>query len=233
MKNLIIILAFFVSLGSSLEKSETRELTYFNRINVSAGIVVELIKSDRHFVEVEVEGAELEELETEINKQNLTIGWEEKGWFSSGWGNNKSATVTVYYTELSGFDISSGSIVKGKEVIVGNEMDIDASSGAILTLQIDCKNLEVDVSSGAIITLEGVANFVEAKASSGAILEGENLMTNAATMDGSSGAILKIHTIESIEAEVSSGAIVKYKGNPAKKDLDAGEWSGGVIKKMD
>lgn len=228
MKNLIIILASLVTLTVFAQNSETRDLRTFENLEVSAGIKVNLIASDKHVADVEVSGVDLDEVVTKVSGNTLDISWKSNNW---GW-KKRDAEVTVYYVNLNGIEASSGSIVNGKDV-QSDDMDIDSSSGAIINLEIECNELDIDISSGAIVNLTGGAKEIDVEASSGAICEALEFKVLEAEIDGSSGAIVKIDVSKSIEAEVSSGAIVKYRGNPSEKDLDAGEWSGGIIKNID
>ncbi len=228
MKNLIILLVALVSFNLTAQKSETRELNAFDSFDVSAGIIVNLIPADEHYADVDVKGTDLDDVITKVKGNHLDISWKSNNW---GW-KSREATVTVYYVSLNGIDASSGSIVNAKNMQTSS-MDIESSSGAIINLEIDCNDLDIDISSGTIVNLTGTAKNLEVDASSGSICEGLELKTNDADIDGSSGAIVKVDVCDNLEAEVSSGAIVKYQGNPSRTDLDAGEWSGGIIKRID
>ncbi len=228
MKNLNILIAFFTS-TLLFGQTETRQLSEFSDMNVSAGIKVILHSASSNYAEVELENAEQEELITVVKGGDLTIKWESN-W--SMWKRKRSATVNLYYTNIDGVSASSGSHVVADNTINGEEFDIDVSSGAYVELELECNNLDVDVSSGAYLELAGSGNNIDVDVSSGASFKGKEFKAQNADVSASSGAAASVFASQKLDASASSGASVRYGGDPQKTDISASKYSGGSIRKL-
>lgn len=230
-KFLLTFSILYCFIGLLIGQKDSRDVSSFDGVDVSAGIEVLLVESNKNFVEVDVTKGELDELITEVDGSTLEIKWKSKRSWS--WGNNnRSAKVIVHYTELNDLEASSGSSVKSAQTINSENFDVDVSSGASIKIDLDCSNLTVDVSSGASLTLEGNSDEQTANASSGASYRGENMISKVADVSCSSGASAKIHATKELSADVSSGGTIRYAGEPDVKDLDEAKYSGGSIRKI-
>ena len=227
----IVLMGLFACLFlSHTSIAQTRNLEAFEKLNVSGGIEVTLIKSNQHKAEVEMVRGDYDDLVTELKGDVLVIKFKSK---NLSWGtNNNKAKIDLHYSTLRGFDISAGSTVKGNDAISANSMDIDVSSGATCSIEVETGELTVDVSSGATCSLRGSADEQEVDVSSGASYNGDKLASKNADVDASSGASAKVWVTDRLVADASSGASIRYKGNPKKTDIDSGKWSGGSVKKM-
>jgi hypothetical protein len=77
--------------------------------------------------------------------------------------------------------------------------------------------------------LKGSAKYVEMDASSAGEINGYDLEAEEARVEASSAGDIKISVTQKIEAYASSGASIRYRGNPMKTNTNAS--SGGSVKK--
>jgi len=210
--------------------SQTRDLDSFSKLRVSGGIKVTLIKSSDSKADIDMQRGDYDDLITEVKGDVLTIKFKSK---MLNWGNNNGkADIDLYFSTLESIDASAGSTIRGEDRIVTNEMDIDVSSGSTVSVEVETKDLTVDVSSGATCSLSGSTDDQEVDVSSGATYRGREMASKYTNVDVSSGATATVWATERLVADASSGATVRYKGNPKKKELDSGKWSGGSIKQL-
>lgn len=210
--------------------SQTRDLNSFNKIRVSGGIKVTLIKSSDSKADIDIKRGDYDDLITQVKGDVLTIKFKSK---MLNWGNNNGkADIDLYYSTLESIDASAGCTIRGKDRIITDDMDIDVSSGSSVSVEVETRDLTVDVSSGATCSLSGSTNDQEVDVSSGASYRGREMSSKYTNVDVSSGSSATVWATEMLVADASSGASVRYKGNPKKKDLDSGKWSGGSIKKL-
>ena len=97
-----------------------------------------------------------------------------------------------------------------------------------MEVEIEVRDASIDISSGASLNVSGSAGSTEIDMSSGSSLNGYGLQTGSVDIDGSSGSSARIHVTDNLVADVSSGATVKYKGNPSNKNIDKS--SGGSVR---
>ncbi len=226
------IILLFVLISSScisernygpVEK-EIRRVGDFTGIEVSHGINVYIAKSDEKRLEVETSEDLMDDLITEVRGDNLKI------YFDSNFIWVKTANVYVNAESLTKIKASGGSDVRGEDEIRGRDLELSASGGSDIRLNVDVDNLEVEVSGGADVELAGIAHYLEASTSGGADLRAYELITQIARLEASGGSDIKVFVEEEIEARASGGAGIKYRGNPEIKDVR--DSSGGDIKRV-
>lgn len=208
-------------------QSKVVDLRPFTEISVSGGFDV-IMSEGAPRAEIEMNKGEIEDVVLEVKGNTLYIK------FAKSWGKsyNRSADISLYGGSISSIDASAGARLENDYTYVTNDFIAEASSGANISVAVDCKDMEADVSSGARIDVEGMAHSLEVDASSGASYRGVRLIADHVEADASSGASVKLYAKKSIDASASSGGSIKYKGNPTKTDIDKDKWSGGSIKSI-
>ncbi|APQ16021.1 head GIN domain-containing protein [Maribacter hydrothermalis] len=195
--------------GNGVVVEETREITEdFTTVSSSEGIEVFVTQGADFDISVEADENIMDLIGTDIKNGKLKIHSIE---------NIGRATKKVYVTmpKVTGLLASSGSHLSTENTIKADKLEVDASSGAIINVNVNATNMEIDASSGANITLEGTANEVYVDASSGANIKAKDLSTLVATADASSGANISIDVSDNLTAEASSGGNISYQGNPS------------------
>lgn len=223
MKNItaliVLVLCALTSFGQRVD------LDKFTKLDASSGYFITLVKSDKHMVDVEMTEGEFEDLAIEVRNKTLHIK-TKKGFFNSG---KTKANIELHYTTLNDIDASAGVKIISQETLPTRSLDVDASSGANVLLNVDTEDLNVDVSSGARLEIRGKTLNQNIDLSSGARYEAEELESRNASADASSGASGSIWCTEKLVADASSGGNITYKGSPREKNIDVGKWSGGSV----
>ncbi len=200
----------------------------FEEVSASNGWEVFLEKGSSNSVIIEADENLVDAAEVYIENGNLKIKCEK------GIGNATSKKVYVTYAQpLSEINVSSGASLYTKEVLEGNNLEFDASSGGTMKIEVVAKNVETDVSSGGVIRLSGTTDRLDASASSGGVARISDLKAISATADVSSGGVLNIYVSQDLKADASSGGVISYYGNPKNVDKPKKSNSGGVIVSKD
>lgn len=211
MKRIAVLLLITV-LGTSVfaQKTATRKLDKFTSLSAAEGIDVDLVKGSSYQAVVTADGIDLEDVLTEVSGGKLKIHLD---------GNNHrniDVSVEVTFVSLEAIRASSAADVKSKSVIEGDMLDIDASSAADIHLKVKVKELTVDASSSADIVLSGTADKQTVEVSSAADYKAFELVSKVADVSASSAADANVNVTDELDAHASSGASVRYKGNPDK-----------------
>jgi hypothetical protein len=195
-------------MGNGVVAKETRTVTEdFSEVSASEGIDVYITQGGDFSIEVEADENVLDLIGTDIKNGKLKVHAIE---------NIGRATKKVYVTlpEVTGLYASSGADLETRDVIKGNKISLDASSGADIRASLVAEEVEADASSGADIRLEGEAEILRADASSGSAIRARELAVRICYADASSGADVDLNVSESLIADASSGADISYTGNP-------------------
>ncbi len=108
---------------------------------------------------------------------------------------------------------------------------ISGGSAAKFTGAITTRECYADFGSAANCDIEGTADYCKVEAGSAADFNGYGFVCKKADVDASSAGSVKITATEELGVSVSSGASVKYKGEPRLTPHDVS--SGGSLKKAD
>ena len=124
------------------------------------------------------------------------------------------ATKKIYVTmpEVTGMRVSSGADLVSEGMLEADKIYLDASSGADLKVELTADEVEADCSSGADIRITGTANLLYADASSGSDIKARDLVVQRCHANANSGAGISVNVSESLTADASSGADIRYTG---------------------
>jgi len=207
--------------GNGRVTEETRQVDEFDQIKVSRGMNVYITQGSPAKVVVIADNNLHEIIRTDVEGDVLKIYADE----NIRWAKEKKVMVTV--EKLTGVEASSGANGYSQVQIMSENLELKATSGANLTMDINAKYMKADCSSGANIKLSGLAKEAELEASSGANLKGADLKADYCKMRASSGGNVSATVVEKLEAKASSGGNIVYYGEPTSTDIDTS--SGGNI----
>lgn len=210
----------FVGFISFLSIGQSKTLPAFTSISTSGSVSVELIKGMSPKAEYTILKGNEEDLFIEVNDGELSVKIKSKNRKWSGSGTK--ASVKVYYQTLNEIDCSAGSSIAAYSEIESPSMEIEASSGSSCQIKLNTKDLKVDASSGTTVTVSGTSKIASYDASSGAKINASANESETVNADVSSGANVNAFATKSINADASSGGSIKYKGNPERKNINAG-----------
>jgi len=209
--------------GNGNVTEEVRQVAEFDQINVSRGMNVYISQGSPAKVVVIADNNLHEVIETRVEGGTLKVYVNE----NIRWAKEKKVMVTV--EKLSGLESTSGSNVWSQNQIMSENLEMKATSGANITMDVNAKYLKADCSSGANIRISGLAKEAELGTSSGANLKGEELKAENCKMKASSGGNVSSTVHGRLEAKASSGGNVVYYGEPTETDVNTS--SGGNIHK--
>lgn len=228
----VFLLSFFMNScllapsinGNGDVQQEERNVDDFNEIKASRGVNVYLTQGEETRVLVRADENLLDVIETEVMGDELIIRSTARV------RNAKSFKVFVTSPEYRSVKSSAGANVYSETEIASDALDVAASAGANVTLEVNAGELEASASAGANVQLEGLARECRADASSGANIKAEDLRVKNADLSVSSGANIWMAIDNHLKATASSGGTVFYQGDPAQTDISKS--SGGNVNKM-
>jgi len=225
---LIVIstIGFYTSAyAGNSDKTETRNLSNYHAVKVSSGIDLYLKMGDTEEVKVVADDDIIDDLKTEVENGTLNIYMKKSNWNWGGFSKTRKVYVTV--KELDEIHASSGSDVKSENTLQGETLDVKASSGSDVSLDVVYKNFSLDTSSGSDAKVSGKTKTFDAEASSGSDINAKDLESVICKVRVSSGSDASVNVSDELYARASSGADVYYYGNPQVKDIN--ESSGGDV----
>lgn len=207
--------------GNGNVTEEVRQVDQFDQIKVNRGMNVYITQGSPAKVLVIADNNLHEIIETKVEGGVLKVSVNE----NIRWAKEKKVMVTI--EKLTAVDVSSGANAWSQNQIMSENLELKASSGANLTMEVNAKYLKANCSSGANIMLSGLAKGAELGTSSGANLKGQELKADQCKMSASSGGNVSSSVTGKLEADASSGGNIVYYGEPTSTDVNTS--SGGNI----
>lgn len=210
-----VLLAFSLNtVPAKAQQNKNIALTNFNEVTVASGIDLYLTQSNSENIKVSASKELLENVVIEKNGTSLNIKYKN----NQGWGRafkGQSIKVYVNYKNLSAITASGGSDVFGQNTLKTPKLNLRASGGSDVELDILADDLEVTVSGGSDAKLKGKVKNMIVQTSGGSDVDAYDLISDYAKVTASGGSDANVYVNKGLEASASGGSDVNYKGNAA------------------
>ncbi len=225
--------------------TQVRNVGKFTGIEVSSGIKVNFTQGNNQSVVVETDQNLQQYVSTEVENGILKIKVNHKEKKNL---NFKKLLVTIEAPNLksikttsgasfatmntvkeSSFKISaeSGSNINA-DLKAGATVNLEATSGASMRIYADTANLIFSGNSGSSSVIEGKAEKASYVLSSAASCNAQSAVVQNVEASATSGSSVKVHASKYLNSQTSSGASVRFAGNP--KEIKTNNTSGGSTK---
>ena len=172
--------------GNVITKERTLD-NNFDHIEVSRGIDVYLTQNETESLTVQADENLQDLIITKVENNILKIYTAENISY------DEAKKVRVSFKNVLEISATSGSTVYGTGIITADYLELEATSGADINLEVKVKSLHCKASSGGDLKISGTADILNATASSGSAIEAENLITVTANARTSTGAEIIVH----------------------------------------
>lgn len=196
----------------------------FVRINASRGLDIYITKSKNISLEVEADENLHELIETEVKNGTLYITASKNIIMAS------AKKIHISADNINEIKVNSGAEVYSENTFSSERLVLSVSSGAHAKMELKVDDLTCKSSSGAGMELWGEANTLAASSSSGSNISAYELKAKECKADASSGSDIKLHVTHRFQGSASSGAGIKFKGNP--ENISKNDNSGGSVRQI-
>lgn len=224
MKKLLALTFMVTTIWAQAQETQTRSIGSFTGIRAEEGIDVFLKKGSKESVRVEVTGTSLENVITELSGSYLKVHMR-----SGDYRGSVDVKVYVTYVKIDKLSASSAGSIFSEGSIDADALELSASSAGNVDLTIKAGTVEVNASSAGEVELQGTANTLVAEAASAGEIDAYDLIAKKVEAEASSAGSIKVSVAEELDAHASSGASIRYRGNPNKSITNS--TSGGSVKK--
>ena len=212
----ILFLSMCLSNTYAQKIEEVRTISGFKAIESSSGINVFLKQGNVESVKVVADKDKMSKIKTEKDGDILKIyAGDKKGWFTFDFNWNNSNSVNVYITikELTGLSATGGSDVFSEGKLDLIKLDLKATGGSDIKLDLDADELICATTGGSDVILSGTATVFKATATGGSDMKASNLRTNYCSISSTGGSDAYVWAEKEISISASGGSDVYHKGN--------------------
>ena len=211
--------------GNGIIETQERTLNSdFNAIDVNRGLDVYITQGDENSITIQADENLIDLITTEIENGVLTISTTDNI------KNAASKKVLLNFKNLNSIKANSGSDLLSTHQLNFNDLNLEATSGADINLELIAEQVICYSSSGSDIKLKGKSNTLKVNSSSGSDINAKDLKSNIVNANASSGSDIIIHASKKLNADANSGADIIYYGNPEEVSKSDGA-SGSIVKR--
>ena len=156
MKRLLIlslILGSCIQLASAQKQIKSEKPLYFSKTEFSGNLSVRLIHSDTARIEIELNDAQINQLNWTIKDSCLTVR------LKPGTQNKGNGNVTVYYNNIDALKASQAKITS-TDTLDALMMDIELQSGATVSAPVDVKDLYLKIGGNSTADIPGTTKYL-------------------------------------------------------------------------
>jgi hypothetical protein len=209
---LFCFLAFAYTHSLGAQKAITVES--FSELVLTGSMNVELKMAEKEEVIIETKGIEVEDIGVNVKGGVLRINA-----LKAFKNKNIEINITIYHKDLFEISASAGAVVRKEETLNGDKLDLDVSSGAKISIDVNVKSLQAFTASGASLMLSGKVEAGQLTATTGGMIDGKKLEAERAYVVSSTGASILVKAISELDIRSNTGGNVTYYGTPMKKTI--------------
>lgn len=216
---------------SSDDWKKDRSVSGFTGLSVSNGIDVYLTQGGSERLTLEGHNVDEDRVISEVKNGTLRLYIERTGF--SGWSLGRSSYVKAYLTfkQLSSIQASGGADVFGQGRLSFNDLNLEASGGSDVKLDLRADDLNISASGGADAVIQGSARRLNANGSGGADLDARKLTVEVCNANSSGGSDVYVNASKELTMKASGGSDIYYSGSA--KVLGRSESGGSDITRRD
>ncbi|SHG57703.1 Putative auto-transporter adhesin, head GIN domain [Flavobacterium micromati] len=218
MKRVAIIACVFLS--QITIGQVTRNLGDFDEVKVFDKINVKLIPSTEN--KIEIKGLRAEEMQTVNKNGELKIRMPFPKLLSGD-----EIVVKLYFKRIESISVSEGSYVSSEINFKQTSLELNATSGGEIDLEINVDKVNIKANAGGIVNISGKAANQNVTITSGGILNAKDLDTAQTSISVSAGGQSEIRANTLVDAKVKAGGSIFIYGKP--KQINKDVFIGGTI----
>lgn len=216
----IILLTFLLFIQSSYSQF-TKTLDDFDSVKVFDKLKVKLIPSSEN--KIIIKGIKESEIEF-VNKNGELKIRMPFGKLLSGDGN----IIQLYFKNLEAIQANEGSFISSDHTFKQTNININASEGAEINLDLDVEKANVRGVTGGLLYLNGKATNQTVTMGTGGLYEGKDLITSQTAVNVSAGGQAAVFATTLVDAKVTAGGSIEIYGKP--KQINQKTLFGGTIR---
>ena len=213
----IILLFLNICISNTYAQTieEIRNISNFKGIHISSGIDLYVKQGNVESVKIIADKDKMEKIKTEKEGDILKIfAGSSKGWFNFefDWSNKKTIKVYVTVKNLNSIAATGGSDVFSEGKLDLIKLDVKATGGSDIKLDLDTDELTCETTGGSDVILSGTATVFKAFSTGGSDLKASKLRSNFCSISSTGGSDAYVWAEKEISISATGGSDVYHKG---------------------
>jgi hypothetical protein len=212
---ILLFLSVYVSNIYAQKIEEIRNISNFKGIHISSGMDLYVKQGSVESVKIVADKDKMEKIKTEKEGDILKIfAGSSKGWFNFefDWSNRKTIKVYVTVKNLNSIVATGGSDVFSEGKLDLIKLDVKATGGSDIKLDLDTDELTCETTGGSDVILSGTATVFKASSTGGSDLKASKLRSSFCSISSTGGSDAYVWAEKEISISATGGSDVYHKG---------------------
>lgn len=209
--------------GDGNRATEARTIPEFTGISIKGRIEIQLTQGTDTKVAVNAAKNIVPLVSTEVINGILTVTTKSRI------NENEKIVVDITVPAIQSINMSEGAFVETTHTFTGDKLTVNSNSGSNGRLNLQYMNLSCQLSTGSELDLDGSAEEASLEASTGANIQAGDLSAKICRVEANTGANATVNASQELIAEINTGSVLNYRGDPAKTDINSS--TGGTVRK--
>ncbi len=209
---LVVLAIIFSATSLYAQQSVVFSGEKFTGVKSSSGVDIYLIPSDEYKIAVDTGVINPEKVRVNVSKGVAVISVE---------GHKKNGKIYVYSPEIKSIHVSGAVDVYSDGTLRGSSLKIVNSGASDVKISVDYKNVKVKSEGASDVVLNGNADSLYINVSGASDLSAFDLTNIYAKVKARGASDVKLNTDSTITADIAGASSIKYKKEPAHKNIVA------------
>jgi len=214
--NLPLLLFYFISnFGYAQLSSKSFDHKDFNKIKVSGNFNVIVKKGDVFKITVTGEKRDIDEVISDLKNAELTISYERKAL------RTKRTNIEIILPKLQAVNFEGSTRANIEAGFKIDYFNVYSSGSTELNVEMEAQKIYLDLSGNSTLSIKGKGEDLQANISGASLLNAFDLLVEDAKLEVSGTSGVRISVSNSLTANASGTAKVRYKGSPSQMQNNA------------
>ena len=203
------------------ENAEVREVSAFNGIEVSGGMILYISQGTESAVAVSADDRQfVSKIKTEVRNGVLRITPEAGAWNGWNWGNKKlKAYITVKDLQLLSLK-GAASVRLANEVVV-NTLRLEITGASSLKGAFKGNTVKVEASGASRAEISGSLSVLSIEVSGASSVRAYELKAAICSVEASGASTVQVTATQELSVQASGASDVSYKGEAVARKLES------------
>ncbi len=215
MRAILFVLAALVVSQSSAQDFK-KHIKPYTSLVVARGVDARLVQSPAMDITLTTHGVDPSDVIVENRGDELRIKVATKALWQEMQDNHWWVRVEVPYQELKSVEALTGARVRNTAPVQVEVLDLAASMGGSLEMNVEVKDLLVATDMGAMAEIDGKAKSLRVTASMGSNIDLGSLEADYVKAKSSMGSNLEVRALVEFDGTATMGGIISVKGHPER-----------------
>jgi hypothetical protein len=187
---------------------EKRNVSDFNKIEISGYYKVFLTQGDENSLEIKADENLMEYLKTKTEDNELEISVKKSI------NPTKVPVIFLTFKDLKSIDLNGACEILGQNFLKFDKLEVEGSGATYFDLDMKAAEVDFDLSGATKITLSGKADNVKFDGSGAIKISAFEFTINNCDIDLSGASSAGINVTGNLKIDLSGASNLLYKGNP-------------------